>query len=461
MQLKLLLPFRGAIGILLFMGRRFVAYAGILFLAVCLTLAKSEAAALRPNVILISIDTLAADHMGLHGYFRDTTPFLTKFAGENVMFENTFSQAAYTLPSHMSMFTGLYVDTHKIFTRMPLTTLDLKYLTLAQVLKANGYKTVWMATTRDPHLSPSRGLGRGFDELHDVDFEMGKGLTHVKSLLGKLKTKPFFLFLHTYMVHDPYHPIAPYDRIYVPSNYPKVVVDKDKLFKLTPFIPAPIEPDLSLYVQRYLHARINFFKQFDRGDPGAMAHMAALYDGGIRTADDAMKEVFATFKKLGLYENSLIVVTSDHGEAFNQHGYYGHFRPTYEEIHVPLIMKIPGTAPKRIKASTLSIDIMPTILDSLKIVGPGNLEGRSLLPLIAGQAIQRDEFSFSHGEARMDAIWNSEWKLRFFDPAVPDPVLFHISDDPLEKVDVSDENPKIVARLKNSLSAFRAKRLSN
>ncbi|MBI3544288.1 MAG: sulfatase [Deltaproteobacteria bacterium] len=415
----------------------------------------------RPNVILISIDTLAADHMGLYGYPRDTTPFLSKFAAENVLFENTFSQAAYTLPSHISMFTGLYVETHKIYARWPRTTLAPGFKTLPEILKANGYKTIWMATRHDSHLAFDRGLGRGFDEVDDVALEMGPGLAKVKRLLGKVKARPFFLFLHTYMVHDPYRPIAPYDHLFDPGYKRYIELDTQKLFKMSPMVPDTRDPELSWQDHVNLHTRSHYLKQFNLRDEADHRHFVALYDGGVRTADDAMKAIFATLKRQGLYDNSLIVLTSDHGETFGARGYYFHMRPTREEIHVPLIMKLPGVKPRRIAQTALSIDILPTVLDQLRLPAPAGVEGRSLLPLLEGKPIERDEYFHSHGDGRMDAIWNSEWKLRFSSREIPDPLLFHLSDDPYELHDIAGANPSVVNRLKAAMTLFRMKRAGN
>ncbi len=406
----------------------------------------------KPNVILVSIDTLAADNMGIYGYSRHTTPNLAKFASESVLFENTFSQAAYTLASHYSIFSGLYADTHKVVAWEGGPALDPKYKTLTEFLKADGYRTVWAGTTTDPQLDLKRGLGRGFDEIHNVKFEMGAGLSSVKALLKTLPGKPFFLFLHTYMVHDPYHPIAPFDRLYDPGFHRHIESNEAKLLRMQfpRYTPDPKEDDV-------VRIRGNYLRQFNFMNAADRKHIVALYDGGVQTADLAMREVFTTLKQLGIYDNSLIVVTSDHGEAFGQHGHYYHLTPTHEEIHVPLIMKIPGIKPARVSAMTLSIDILPTILESLKLAAPSTLEGRSVLPLLRGETASREEYFFSHGLRRSDAVWNLEWKLHY---GFPDDVaeLYHIMTDPMERNDIAWARPEVVGRFKAVLDGFRLSR---
>ncbi len=410
----------------------------------------------KPNVILISIDTLAADHMGVYGYHRATTPFLAKFANENVLFENTFSQAAYTLASHYSIFTGLYADTHGVVWQRNETMLAPTHQTLTQFLKASGYRTVWAGITTDPQLSLKRGLERGFDEIHNLIFEMGAGQRAVNALLKTLPGKPFFLFLHTYMVHDPYHPIAPYDHLFDPGFKRRIELREDRLFTMRRR-GSPIDPAES----RVTRIRENYMSQFNLSDKADHEHFVSLYDGGVRTADDAMKEVFSTLKKLHIYDNSLIVVTSDHGETFGQHGYYLHFTPTREEIHVPLIMKIPGVKPTRIAQTTLSIDILPTLLEALQIAPPSNLDGRSLLPLIHGQPFSREEYFFSHGLDRRDAVWNADWKLRFSFPGIRNAQLYHIRSDPYERNEIAEVRADVVTRLMSVLDAFRLKHLQH
>ncbi|MBI3544091.1 MAG: sulfatase [Deltaproteobacteria bacterium] len=415
------------------------------------------AAAKKPNVILISIDTLAADHMSLHGYFRETTPFLTQLARENVMFDTCFSQAAYTLASHYSMFTGLYVDTHKVTWRLEEPALAPRHKTLTERLKAAGYRTVWIGTTSDPMLSLKRGLGRGFDTIHDARLEMGAGLKKVKKLLKTLPgNKPFFLFLHTFMVHDPYRPIPPYDRIFDPGFPRRIETTESALLKLHPPLTRKEGPQA-----RTQRVRDNFMGQFDLSKQADHDHLVALYDGGIRTADDAMREIFETFRKLGIYDDSLVVVTSDHGETFGQHGYFLHATPTHEETHVPLIMKIPGARPARVSQMALSIDIVPTILDSLGLPpdADSRLEGQSLLPALQGKAIPRDEYFFSHGLEGMDAVWDSRWKLTHAHPSVRTIRLYDLKADPLEHNDLAERRLGVVTKLKSVLEAFRLKRL--
>ncbi len=423
-----------------------------IFFAAGAQFVNAAAVEAKPNIILISIDTLAAEHMGVYGYSRPTTPFLRNFARENVLFENTFSQAPYTLASHYSIFTGLYADTHNIVNEGTEPMLDPKYKTITEHLKASGYRTVWAGTTTNPQLDVKRGLVRGFDEVHNLIFEMGPGQRAVTALLKTLPGKPFFLFLHTYMVHDPYHPIAPFNKLFDPGFKRHIEFKEDKLLAMREG-GMLVDPEES----PRRRVRNNFLSQFNLSDPKERGHIVSLYDGGVRTVDDAMKEVFGTLKKLGLYDNSLIVVTSDHGETFGQRGYYYHVETSREEIHVPLIMKVPGVRPARIAQTTLSIDILPTILDFLHIAPPTSLEGRSLLPLMLGKPFSREEYSFSHGMDCMDAVWNADWKLRF-SLGNGAPHLYYIRNDPTEQNDLAPIRIEVVERLKGVLDAFKLNR---
>jgi arylsulfatase A-like enzyme len=312
------------------------------------------------NIILISLDTLRADHLGCYGYHRDTSPCIDTFAKESVIFEKAVVQSPWTLPSHMSIMTSLYPSFHGVIG--PDNRLADEHVTLAELLKGAGYKTAAFAD--GAFLRKVYGFCQGFD-LYDGDEKIGikRILPKVKKWLDENKSKPFFLFLHCYDIHFPYAPPAPYDKIFHDFSY-----------------TGHLTPD----VETIKAAR---YKKITTNDDD-VRHFVALYDGGIRYTDAHIGEFLAYLKEAGLYDQSLIIITSDHGEEFKEHGSFDHWQLYYRpNLHVPLIMRIPDYPKKEIRIKDLaqSIDIMPTILELAGRPAHPKAQGQSLVSLINGQ----------------------------------------------------------------------------
>lgn len=307
-----------------------------------------RAADARPNVILLSIDTLRADHLSSYGYGRDTAPKMRQWFEEpGVIFENTVAAATTTGPSHMTMFTSLVPTVHGIAerpgVRMPAP------VTIAEVLRANGFMTG--AITEDGPLHALWGFSRGFDsyaENKSSDVMLPEG--HVAATFGKAETwlrrhadKPFFLFLHTFEVHYPYTP---------PARYAALFGDAERVAGL----PADYEPE--------------------------------LYDREIRHVDDQLDSFLRKVQGAGLLDNTIFIVTSDHGEEFLEHGFIGHGGNLHPEVlHVPLLVRGPGIrGRRRIAAPVGHTDLMPTILSLLEIDSPTVMMGRDLAAVLRGES---------------------------------------------------------------------------
>ncbi|MCX5642998.1 MAG: sulfatase, partial [Candidatus Omnitrophica bacterium] len=265
-----------------------------------------EASSEKPNIVLIVVDTLRADHVSSDGYFRDTTPRIDNFAKTAYRFTNLVSASSWTVPSHMSMFTGLYPGVHKIDEAETIRRLDGNITTLAELLKKNGYRTAGFIT--NPLLIIGFGFARGFDfydnftlglagEFNlfaDQTEEAGVCLSSRtspiinKATLNWLKTnhdKKFFLFVHYYDPHYYYLPQPPYDTLFDPGYKGKV--DGRDITGLKPGIP---KRDLE--------------------------HIVALYDGEIRYTDEYIGALLRELDSLGLKEKTLFIITSDHGDEF-------------------------------------------------------------------------------------------------------------------------------------------------
>ncbi len=334
----------------------------------------------QPNVLLIGIETLRADHVGCLGYDRETIPTLDRLAHEGILCTRTLSTSGWTLPSVMSVMTSLYPNVHQ--TQTYKDRLPGEVTTLAEVLKANGYTTVGFVS--NPVLDGKHGFSDGFEFYDDFTISLDAGLDifakHSEILndqqlvnTGELVTQmashwlqrnqdePFFMFVFYFDPHYDYIPPVPFDTKFDP-NY---VGDMDG---------------------RGIHKEPRRSQQPSDRD---LQHLLALYDGEIRYTDGCMAELLRVFAKSGTLKNTVVVLFGDHGDEFYEHGKTAHGRTLYEEIiHIPLVFWGPGRFPsgKRISAVTSQVDIMPTILDYLGVPHEGLMQGASLRPLIEGKA---------------------------------------------------------------------------
>ena len=340
-------------------------------------------AAPKYNLLLISIDTLRADHLHCYGYDRDTSPHLDQLAKEGVLFENVTAAAPWTVPSHMSMFTALYPSVHGVvdFTR----ELGEGVPTLAGCLAESGYVTAAFVTSAC--MNHLFGFNRGFESYDDYtvnqvvdnveplkhqveatggDWRIATG--HVITNRGTKwltahahSNQKFFLFLHYFDCHYDYKPPPPYDKKFDP-DYNGKENGSDILQR---------EADI-----------LKFISVMD------LAHMMALYDGDIAETDENVGKVLQLLQDLGLSEKTLVIVLSDHGEGFLEHGKIRHGNSMYEELlHVPLIMRLPGVIPagKRVAGNVSHVDLLPTVLGLLDLPGAlQQVQGIDLSPVILG-----------------------------------------------------------------------------
>jgi len=335
----------------------------------------------RPHVVLVSIDSLRADHVGCYGYARDTTPFLDRLAKEGVVFDTVVSSSSWTTPAHAALFTGLPDRVHGCFDET--RWLDGSRETVAEAFKRAGYRTVGFFS--GPPLHPNFGFAQGFDTYHDCTTYSKESLaflrgeaTHeaignkpntvvtnpevlgaVRQWLEQARDDPFFMFIHLWDVHYDYVPPEPYDRLFDP-DYRGPCTGRDVL-----------------RVDR---------RPGDWSDRD-VEHLKALYDGEIRWTDDTLRKIIDAVSRRFGTENTVIVVTSDHGEAFYEHGVHGHRMTLYgEEIRIPLIIRYPPSVPRnaRVSAMVSLLDVAPTLLELAGVKGLPDATGRSRVPLMRG-----------------------------------------------------------------------------
>lgn len=373
------------------------------------------------NVVVFLIDTLRADRIGAYGHPQPTTPNIDSLANEGVTFEHCTAGAPWTCPSVVSLLTSTYACQHRVLhDRHRLST---AIRTLPEKLRDVGYKTVcFWANAYAAHMT---GLDRAYDLCRNVP---GTNGSVVDAWLRSGPQTPFFLYIHNIEPHNPYA---------VPARF------------VEPF--GTVQPGQMQQVQAaYLHYRRLTRADFAAGLPlgttdntqeqaRAMDRMDnlksvidILYDASVRLADERVGSVVQVLKRRGLWDNTLFIVTSDHGEELGDHGGWQHDQSAYEELmHVPLIVKLPNGlyAGRRVDAQVSLLDVMPTVLQA---VGHGDLatgcQGTSLLPLpSAGQAgfrvpglrINRKKYYRPYKEqrgnvnvivrqGRFKGIWNAE-----------------------------------------------------
>ena len=377
------------------------------------------------NLVLISLDTLRAASLSSYGYARATTPRMdAELAARGTRVTRVLAPRPFTPPSHMTMLTGLDPCAHGVEGRHDVLGAD--HVTLAERLRAEGYDTA--AFTEDAYVVSGAGFARGFDVYHELRSDESSSPGFGAETFGRaarwLETtdaRPFFLFIHTYQVHAPYDP---------PEGYADLFDE-----------PLP-------------------------GDPVPAPNRAArdAYDSEIRYTDGLVGEFLAALAARGLADDTLVVVTSDHGEQFGEHFWTGHGFSTHDEaIRVPLLLRAPGLVPagRVVEAQVGLVDLVPTVLDLLGLASDASLQGASFAGLIrdedtahAAPASSRPVFSAASGS---ESVATSRYKLmRSLNEENPWQRLFDLATDPGEKRDVASAHPDWVAEGHELLSARRS-----
>ncbi|MCH7828659.1 sulfatase [Patescibacteria group bacterium] len=413
------------------------------------------------NVILISIDTLRADHLGMYGYSRDTSPNLDRFAEESILFEQAIAQAPYSLASHASLFLSQYSSVHGLIST--LDTLDVSKYTLAEVLQQSGYKTA--AFVAGNHLGESYGFAQGFG-THQIDESNKYGsfqntIPSATEWLKRNKGENFFLFVHGYDVHPPLHKPEPFDHIFDP-NYDGILRDHEQYY-----LDYDVAPHDTLQRIKNVEGRPTLVSEDQTTvlDQRDIDHIVAHYDGGILYTDSLLKQFFETLKEMGLYDTSIIILFSDHGESLGDslardmgnERLFGHGRLYEEDVHVPLLIRHPDFRPQSISTQVQLIDIFPTIFDFIRILLPKEVEeqiqGKSLVPLIEGNADENfNEYVFGRADGHQPVfIRTNQWKLV---SSSGDFVLYNLHDDPKETQDVINQYSDVAEKLKQKLEEW-------
>jgi len=308
------------------------------------------------NLLLLSVDTLRADHLGAYGYGPPTSPAIDRLAEAGTLFEQAYAPRGVTWPSLGSLMTSRYPVQHGVRTNG--VVMNESELTLAEILQEKGYSSAAYI--------PENAIDQYWEGFESVNLADDPGIARqgIEWLEGN-RDAPFFLWLHFFGPHRPYSP---------PEEYEK---------RFSPNYTGPFEGWV-----RHLNAITLHQKELD---PADLNHLIALYDGLIARTDDLLKEVLASLQELGLAENTLVVFISDHGEDLYDHNkYFFHLASVYDSsLHIPLMFRLPGVVPEGLRVDSLvqMIDVSPTILKLLGFSTASSFEGTSLAPSFRGEEL--------------------------------------------------------------------------
>ncbi len=408
-------------------------------------------------IILLSMDTVRADHLSLYGYARPTTPQLAALAAEAVTFTRVLSPAPATAPAHMSMLTGVSPAVHGVYNygggavRRVAPSLPL----LTTLLRQHGYRTE--ALVSSPNVGAELGFATGCDGFSEDFFACGRlyddaGRTEreeeqrLRDLLTRGgREEKLFLFLHHYFCHRVY--LAP------PAAYRERFAAA-----LLPGLPRSIADVRRQGTGNDDH---DFFSRFDGGTAAQREHVVALYDGTLAYADHVAGMLVRLLHETGRYDRTLLVVTADHGEEFMEHGSWGHDQLYREHLDVPLLVKLPGqrAGGRRYEIPVSTLALAPTILAAAGLPVPAHMQGQVLPPLADSPAARPlVAYQNSGDEQGRDVVTGMRvedggyaWYWHNGDSTS---ARLHLLTDTMEQHDLAGVRPEIAARMRTQAAAL-------
>jgi arylsulfatase A-like enzyme len=440
----------------------------------------------KPNVLLVALDTVRADHLQVYGYSRPTSPHLSARAKDWFIFENAQSSAPWTAPALISLMTSLYPNVHGIHAFPNPGRLGGSVTTLAEILREHGYVTA--AFTEGGYAKGAFGLDRGFDHYpsNPGDEETNhSNLLHPSRLVLNLdrtlswirdhQHEAFFVFHHTYEPHTPYRApesvISQFRPDYDEAVEHRRVREAIRRWNVDRTID---EQEMELVRIHQYHCRLNDMPRLLRqrrfaalsrkrgldhnglaDRRGVVRVLTDFHDAEIALVDQELDRIWTFLEDSRLLEHTIVVLLSDHGEGLGEHGAVEHGKSLFEELlHIPLMIYAPDPSlvARRIPSLVRSVDVMPTVLDLVGISAADRLlQGQSLVPLMRGE--HRELLSFSH--ARDDvpsqfSVRDDRWRL-IRDNVTRETALYDLEHDPDELHPVTHQHPEIAARLEIEL----------
>lgn len=433
----------------------------------------------RPNVILIVMDCVRFDYLSAYGHARPTTPHLDRLAAEGVLFENAFAAAPWTPPSHASLFTGTYPSRHGVDVEENLF-LSEQNRTLAEILAEHGYRT--FAVLPDVHLSNVRGFHKGFQEyvelwpipylyweydwlkclVRNILFGRDRRARYTNTVMQRWLKKnfsqsdPFFIFVNYKAAHNSYHRIPHTFRRRFETKAPGIDMKKVRYYAAKGGYS---------YMARQLELTEEEFTLIKSWYAGAVAYIDAL-----------IGEMVQYLKELGAYEDTLFVITADHGENLGEHHLAYHLFCLYDTLlHVPLIMSCPAVLPRgrRVPGLVSLTDIVPTLLEVLEIGETIDAQSTSLAAFdnrtyhdhIFGEfgrphyMLKRlperfPDHDFSRFDKGLQCVRSTDYKLIVGSDGTEE--LYDLHTDPGETLNLANARPDVVANLQATLATWRA-----
>ncbi|MEM9801814.1 MAG: sulfatase [Planctomycetota bacterium] len=389
------------------------------------------------SLVLVVADSLHATHLGTYGSARDTSPFIDRLAGRGVRVDRALSQTSWTLSSITSLFTGLAQERHGVL-RLQERLAEDGPTTLAELFRRKGYRTVGLV--QNAVVGEESGLGRGFDRYtyHRFTHEGGEELVNDAARELAADDGPLFLYVHFGPPHMPYQPPEPFLSRFLGDAESAITGSINDTATITRDKLAPTHPDVRRLVE--------------------------LYDGHIAYFDDLLQRMVEPALSSPEGVGPAVLVTSDHGEAFMQHGAVGHNYFVYEPmVRVPWILVAPGAVPEGVvlPGPTSLLDTLPTLADLFDLPLPGSrLDGRSLAASFERPEPVEDRalhLSSRYGKEAGNeqlALVEGRWKLVVGKRDTPG--LFDITEDPEEQFDLADRDPERVAEMLARLEEQRA-----
>lgn len=418
---------------------------------------------MRPNIVLLTIDTLRPDHLGCYGYSQPTSLHIDALAAESVVFDQAFAAGIPTMPSFTTLFSGLHPYRHGITAHSSEQRLSEDIILLPQLAKQAGYVTIGIDNLVVQASGRGSWFARGFDFysgfLYKPFSSQSEQLTdRALGYIDDYQDKPFFLYMHLWDPHTPYGPPPPYDTLhYHPEQSPPDTPSLAEVISIAPEYYEAFLGDMKLRV------------------PDDYAYVVAQYDGEISYVDSQIGRIVAHLKMRGLWDNTIIILMSDHGECFGEGNLYFDHHGLYDAVlKIALMCRTPDTIPGRSGVMVSTEDVLPTLLELCGWTGVNYpLTGRSFARAWQGdESAIRDHIIGVESSRQASLCWRTDtWKFIqpiiqdahgqpipniYGQPRDPAPLLFNLQEDPQEQHDVGTQHPAVRDAMAHELEQWRA-----